>query len=64
MTPALLVRTSRRCSRFRKLSAEALMVARSARSRCRNSRRPSDDGWEFLISDMAASALSLERPAT
>jgi hypothetical protein len=40
------------------------MVARSARSRCRNSRRPSDDGWEFLISDMAASALSLERPAT
>jgi uncharacterized membrane protein len=30
MMPALLVRTSRLCSRARKLSAEALMVARSA----------------------------------
>ena len=44
--------------------AAGLMVVRSARSICRNSRRPVDPGTVFLMSEMALVPLSEDRPAT
>lgn len=61
MTAALLNKTCSVDSRARKASAEALMVLRSARSRCRYVSDPADEGAACFTSAMAAHALSSER---
>ena len=63
MTPALLMRTSRRVFERRKVSAEDLMVVRSSRSRWRNVRVPLELGARALIDEMAVWALLEERAA-
>ena len=63
MTPALLMRTSRRVFERRKVLAEDLMVVRSSRSRWRNVRVPLELGARVLIEEMAVWALSWERAA-
>ena len=63
MTPALLMRTSRRVFERRKVSAEDLMVVRSSRSRWRNVRVPLELGARVLIEEMAVWALLEERAA-
>ena len=62
--PALLKSTSRRSLSWRKTSAEALIVVRSSRSRCRNVSEPLEFGARVLISEIAFSALAEERAAT
>ena len=64
MTPALLMRTSRREFSRRKVSAVDLMVVRSSRSRWRNVRVPLELGARVLISEIAFWALLSERAAT
>ena len=63
MTPALLMRTSRRVFSARKVSAEDLMVVRSSRSRWRNVSVPLELGARVLIDEMAVWALLEERAA-
>jgi hypothetical protein len=61
--PALFVNTSRRVSFDMKSAADLEMVARSARSRERNSSRPLESGHAALRTEMAADPLERERPA-
>ena len=63
ITPALLERISSRSFSFRNVSAEDLMVERSARSRCRYISWPLDFSTRALILVIAADAFDFERAA-
>lgn len=63
MTPALLMRASRRVEEERNVEAEEEMVVRSERSRWRYVREPWEFGARVCMEEMAVRALGSERAA-
>jgi len=63
MTPALLNKTCNLVSLERKVWAEAFMVVKSLRSRCRKTRVPFEEGKAVLMDAIAALDFSSDRAA-